>query len=235
MTIKRRAERARERRHDFDSAEIGRKLWRIGRPMSLSFGLDTSSYLALTLLAGLLGAQAVAAHQASMSLLNLVFMMIIGIGVATTVRVGNAVGREDAANLQRAAWTGVALAVFSMIVMAVLLVVLRHEFAGLFTEDEETNAIIAACFLVAAAYIAFEGCQMVLKMALRGVGDIWVPFGIALCAFWLAGIPCSAYFALVLDWGAPGIYGGIGIAMVISAVGNLLRFHAVARRNIIRL
>jgi len=235
VTISRRAERARERRHAVNSAEIGRKLWRIGRPMSLSFALDSSSYLALTLLAGLLGAQAVAAHQAGMSLLNLVFMMTIGIGVATAVRVGNAVGRQDPGNLRRAAWTGVALATVSMIVMALLLVVLRREFAALFTGDAETNAITSACLLVAAAYLVFEGCQMVLKMALRGIGDIWVPFGIALCAFWLAGIPCSLTFALVLDWGAPGIYGGIGVAMVISAMGNLLRFRAVSRRSIARL
>ena len=216
-------------------AEIGRKLNRVGKPMALSLGLETSCYLALTLIAGLLGAQAVAAFQAGMSLLNIVFMLTIGLGVATSVRVANAVGRGDPANLRRAAWVGAFLSIVAMVVASLVLIIWPAELAGLFTRDAATNAVIRVSLLVAAFYLVLEGWQMVLKMALRGLGDIWVPFAIALGAFWLAGVPAAAVFAMLLGWGTPGIFGGIGIAMLLSAFGNTLRFRAVSRRRIARL
>jgi MATE family multidrug resistance protein len=203
--------------------------------MALSLGLETSCYLALTLIAGFLGAQAVAAFQAGMSLLNIVFMLTIGLGVATSVRVANAVGRGDPANLRRAAWVGAFLSIVAMVAASLVLIIWPAELAGLFTRDAATNAVIRVSLLVAAFYLVLEGWQMVRKMALRGLGDIWVPFAIALGAFWLAGVPAAAVFAMLLGWGTPGIFGGIGIAMLLSAFGNTLRFRAVSRRRIARL
>ena len=79
-----------------------RQLIVIGAPISLSFLLEYGLFGAAALLMGLIGTTALAAHQIALQITAILFMVPFGIGMAATVRVGHAVGRNDATARQDA-------------------------------------------------------------------------------------------------------------------------------------
>jgi MATE family multidrug resistance protein len=89
---------------------FGSRLRRIGIPIGLAQGVESAAFSAMVFLGGAISTQALAAHQATLSLLSLIYMSAVGIGGATAIRVGNAVGRGSAADLRLAGWSGIALA-----------------------------------------------------------------------------------------------------------------------------
>jgi MATE family multidrug resistance protein len=67
----------------------------LGLPMGVSIFMEGSLFVATALLIGRIGAVDVAAHQIALNVASVCFMLPLGIAMATTVRVGYAVGAED--------------------------------------------------------------------------------------------------------------------------------------------
>ncbi len=86
-------------------------LLRLGLPMAGSVLMEVSMFSVAGLMIGGLGEDAVASHQVALNLASVSFMVPPGVALATTVRVGNAVGRGDAAGMRRASLAGIGLAV----------------------------------------------------------------------------------------------------------------------------
>ena len=79
-----------------------RQLIAIGGPISIAFMMEYGLFSSAALLTGLIGTTALAAHQIALQVTAVLFMVPLGIGMAATVRVGHAVGRNDAAGVRRA-------------------------------------------------------------------------------------------------------------------------------------
>ena len=70
-------------------------LLRLGIPMGVSLFMEASLFVAVALAIGTLGTDVVASHQIAINVASVTFMVPLGIAMATTVRVGHAVGRRD--------------------------------------------------------------------------------------------------------------------------------------------
>ena len=81
----------------------------------------------------------------------------------------------------------------------------------------------------------FDGLQTVTLGALRGVGDVRLPFVIAVIAYWVIGLPLSLFLGFVLHLGAVGFWWGVTLGLVVAAVLLTLRFGVVVRRPIARV
>ena len=100
------------RRHYRDIAPFGTFEWpqwhaivallRVGVPMGVAVLMEAGLFVAAALLIGSLGANSVAGHQIAINVASVAFMVPLGVAMATTVRVGNAVGRGDADAVRRA-------------------------------------------------------------------------------------------------------------------------------------
>ncbi len=216
------------------AAEIGRRLRRLGYPMALAHGLETTAFAALTMMAGYLGTTAVAGYQVAMNILTVLFMAALGIGTATGIRVGNAVGRQDPPGLRRAGWTGLGLVIVLMALLGLWLGSYPGWFAAIYSQDRAVLAVAATTLIVAALMLVFDGSQAALVQALRGAGDVWVPMQIQLLWTWGIAVPCGAYLAFRLGWGAPGLMGGVCVGAIVAAFCNALRFHIISKRPVVR-
>jgi MATE family multidrug resistance protein len=215
--------------------QVSKKLRRIGYPLGLAQGLESAAFAALTLLAGYLGANSIAGFQITMNIIAFCFMGAIGIGTATAVRVGHAVGRQDRRDVAMAGWSGLLTVLIYMIILTILMLLAPLTLAGIFTSDAAVLAIAGPTLIVAAITLIPDGAQGVLMGALRGTGDVWVPSGMHLFSFAVVMVPTAALFALVLDFGTPGLMlgtlGGVLTATVLLAG----RFHIISQRDIKRL
>lgn len=215
--------------------QIGRKLRRLGYPLGLAQGLESSAFSALALFAGYLGAEALAGYQVAMSVAAFLFMSAVGIGTATAVSVAGAVGRRDSRSVPLAGWSGLVAIVLVMLCFAVILVSLPEAVARLFSDEPGVLAVAAAGLVVVGIMAVPDGAQGVLMGALRGAGDVWVPTALHLCSFMFVMVPAAWLFALALGFGVPGLFAGAACGVTCATALLGARFAVISRREIRRL
>ena len=71
------------------------RIVRLGAPIGFQVQLEILAFSAIALLMGLFGTVQMAAHQVAINLASLTFMVPLGVGSATAVRVGQAIGAGD--------------------------------------------------------------------------------------------------------------------------------------------
>ena len=213
----------------------GKTLRRLGYPMGLATGVEALAYALMTILAGLLGKESLAAFQTANSLVSLVFMVAIGIGAGTAVRVAQAVGRGDRRAAIYAAWTGTGLGTGALALAALVFFLAPATLAHLYVEETEIVALAEPVFYAAGAVLAFHGAQTVLMGALRGVGDVWYPTGVQFIGGWILMLPVGAVLAFALDRGASGLMVGLLCSVVFATAVLARRFRKVSQGQFARL
>ncbi|MGH7066375.1 MAG: MATE family efflux transporter, partial [Acetobacteraceae bacterium] len=185
------------------------ELLRLGLPMSGTVLMEVSMFSFAGLMIGGLGDDAVASHQIALNLASVSFMVPLGVALATTVRVGNAVGRGDWAATRRAGIAGIALAVLAQACSAALMFGVPHFLAAIYTGDPAVLGGAVALLHLAAIFQIFDGLQVSANGALRGLKDTRAPLLATAIAYWGIGIPLGWWLGLHGRWGAPGVWMGL--------------------------
>jgi MATE family multidrug resistance protein len=204
-----------------------RRFLRVGAPIGTQQWLEFGVFGAAGLLMGLLGTIAVASHQVALQLAALTFMIPVGVAQATSVVVGQAVGREDPAGARRAVGAGIATVTGFMSFTAVMFLSVPGPLARIFSNDPTVVAAAALLLPIAGVFQVFDGLQVAAAGALRGIGDTRVPMIMNLVGFWMIGLPFCAILGFGLGFGPRGVWWGLAIG--IGVVGILL-MHRIRRR-----
>ncbi len=207
-----------------DRAQL-QELARLGLPIAVTNISEVGIFLASTLLMGLIGAAALAAHAIALQCSALVYMVPYGIAQAATVRVGREAGAGNRDATARAGWTALLLGVGFSILPAAAFWFFGGAIVDIFldlTRPENRTAIdLAVSFLaIAAAFQMAEAGQATALGALRGLKDTRGPMLIALAGFWGVGFISSAVFGIYLGFGGHAIW--ISLAAALTVVGVLL-------------
>lgn len=217
-------------RFDWPRVSILHDLLRVGLPMGVSVFLEGSLFVATALIIGRIGAVPVAAHQIAINLASVTFMVPLGIAMATTVRVGHAVGAGDSSAVRWAAGAGYTLVLATQSVAALTMLLCSRWLADLYTTDPAVAALAATLVLYAAAFQFPDGIQALSAGALRGLKDTRVPMAITLLAYWGLGMPLAAGLALGVGQGAQGMWAGLILGLTAAACLLTWRFVRLARR-----
>jgi MATE family multidrug resistance protein len=211
------------------------RLLRVGAPVGGQQWLEFGVFGAAGLLMGWLGAIPLASHQVALQFAALTFMVPVGVAQATSVLVGQAVGRGDPSGARRATGAGLLTGVGFMAVTAVMFLTLPEQLARAFSDDAPVIAAAALLLPIAGVFQVFDGIQVVAAGALRGVGDTRVPMILNLVGFWLVGLPVSAALGLGLGLGPQGIWWGLAIGIGVVALLLADRIHRRFGRDLTRL
>ena len=209
------------------------KVIRLGMPVGLQVLAEIGVFSFVSVIAGRLGKVPVSAHQIAIGLSSFTFMGALGIGGATAVRVGHAVG--EGRSTRASGLIGIGIGAVFMLACAAVFLLARRVLVGVFTEDVATAELAASLLEVAAAFQLFDGVQAVAAGALRGAGDMRFSFAINVAAHWLVGLPLSLYLGFVLGWGARGLWWGLMAGLAVVAIALLLRFVSLSKRSIARV
>jgi MATE family multidrug resistance protein len=201
------------------------RVWRLvylGLPAATQFGLEVGVFAVATALIGRLGAVALASHQVALNTASFTYMVPLGISAAAAVRVGQALGRQDAQAASRAGWTAMLLGTGFMGCMAVAFLVVPRAIVRIYTADPALIPPASALLFVAAFFQLFDGMQTVATGALRGAGDTRTPMLCHFFFYWAVGLPLGAYLCFRLGWGAPGMWAGLCVALIL--IGSALLY-----------
>jgi MATE family multidrug resistance protein len=202
------------------------RIVRLGAPAATQIALEVGVFSASTLAAGRLGAVAVSGHQIALIMASLTFMVPLGVAQATSVRVGNAIGRRDAEAANVSGWSGVALSASFMSCSAVVLWTLPLPIVHIFSYDPEIAKVGVSLLAIAAVFQFFDGVQVTAIGALRGSGNTRIAMITDFVGWWLIGLPLGTWLCFGRGWGVRGLWFGLSGGLI--SIGCVL---AVAWRR----
>lgn len=209
---------------------IVRRLLALGFPVALQICAEYGVFAVATALIAKLDAIALAAHQIVLNVASVSFMVPLGVSSAGAVRVGQAVGRQDAEGAVTSGWTALLLGATFMAFAGVAMLTFPEWVLRVFTSDESVFALGIPLLFVAAAFQLFDGIQVTAGGVLRGVGDTKTPMVCNIAGHWGFGLPIGYYLCFVLGWQALGVWVGLSLGLVAVALLLLLTWRRSSKR-----
>ncbi len=206
-------------------------LFSFGWPIGLAIAVEASVFSIIALLLAPLGAVAVASHTIALNLSAMFFMLPLGIGLATTSRVGYLRGQgrlEDAFYSSKAA-IGLGLAIATA--TCLLTFIFRAPFAALYGADAQVTALAAGLMIFAAIYQLPDSVQVIGAGALRGFEDSRGPLVVSLLAYWVVCLPGGIWLGREGPAiGAAGFWIFLIIGLSLASAGMLWRLGQIRQR-----
>ncbi len=195
---------------------------RLGVPMGLVQAVETALFSGVTVLMGVLGATALAAHNVAASAASIAYMIPSALAQATAMRVARAMG-EGA--LRRARGIGVLAMTVGMAYMGAVAVVMwaaPRTIAALYLDradpaNADTLALAVLLLGIAAVFQVVDGIQVIAGGALRGLKDTTLPLLVGLVCFWAIGLGGGWLLAFRLRLGGPGLWWGVALGLAVAA------------------
>jgi MATE family multidrug resistance protein len=210
-----------------------KKILKIGIPGGLQYFFEVGAFVGSAIIIGWLGTNELAAHQIAINLASISFMVALGISAAATIRVGNAVGRDDRTGAKNAGITAFILSAAVMGTFGIIFITLRWFLPTLYIDSHQVIDIAASLLIIAALFQLSDGTQAVGIGLLRGLADAKIPMFITFIAYWIVGLPGGYLLGFTLGYGVMGIWFALFVALTVSAILLSIRFIIKSQQKVV--
>jgi MATE family multidrug resistance protein len=230
-----------------DAANLWRE-FKIGLQMGAMYAADLFGMALFALMQVRLGEVDGATTQIVVMLTSIAYMPGVGLALAGTTLVGQAIGAGDRDWARRLGNRVIVVTTGYMGAVGVLLAALGPWVMPLFVDegDPQAAAVVklgAVLLWIAAGYQLFDGLQLGSGLALRGAGDVRVPALIFLGLAWgvfvplahmLTFAPGQGWFDVLPQFGYGAVGGWVALLtyVVLLAVAMHLRWHSASWQRI---
>jgi MATE family multidrug resistance protein len=202
---------------------------RYGLPVGGHLFAEVGIFGLATVLAAHMGKLPAAAHSVALNLASFTFSGAVGIGAATAVRVGHAIGAGDRSLARRRGLLGLRIGLAVMSVFAATFLIAPGALAGLFSDRAQVIAATIPLLQIAALFQLSDGAQAIAAGALRGIGDTRATFVGNVLGHYGVGLVISLSLAFGAGLGAPGLWWGLSAGLTATAAYLVQRFLAGTR------
>jgi MATE family multidrug resistance protein len=209
----------------------GAEMRRIGAAGGAAYCFETFAFATMAQAAGLLGTSALAAYTILHNVEAIVFMMALGISVATAVRVGQSAGGRDIPESRAAGVAGVSAAMALIGLVGLGLYAIAPSVIAFFSNDPALIARAAPLIAILAVSMIFDAAQVVLGQSTRALGDSWGTTLIFFVAFWCVMVPVGLALAFWTDLAESGLFLATGLGCLTATVLLGLRLRTLLARR----
>ncbi len=191
-------------------------------------------------IATLVSIDAATVYGLTIQFIGAVFMIYLGLGTATSVRVAESFGRKDARGIADASRLGIVATLITGGVLSIVLYLVRQPLAeiGLDASDAQSAAahlvpLLAATIALGAVVSIYDGLQAVAAMALRAREIVWAPTLVHIGSFVGIMLPLAWHAAMPGGWnmGVWGVMLGIAVALGVAGIGQVVLLEWTLRRR----
>ncbi|WP_435153564.1 MATE family efflux transporter [Haladaptatus sp. DFWS20] len=202
-------------------AESVRKIIEIGAPTSVEQSTRALGITALTALVALAGTDAVAAFGIGNRLTSLVFLPALGLAQGTETVVGQNLGAEKTARAKRAVHLATGIIVAVLAVVGIVAYVFAEPITNVFISGEGAEAVVE----IGGDYLRIVGPTFfgigifrIISGGFRGSGSTRVAMVLSILSLWVFRLPPAYALVEWYDMGSTGIWYGIALSNVLTAV-----------------
>eukprot|EP00123_Amoebidium_parasiticum_P011426 comp20707_c0_seq1/m.27002 comp20707_c0_seq1/g.27002 ORF comp20707_c0_seq1/g.27002 comp20707_c0_seq1/m.27002 type:complete len:522 (-) comp20707_c0_seq1:512-2077(-) len=168
-----------------------------------------------TLFAGYFGTEYLSAQSVIIQIICVSGMAPMGVGVASSIRVGNYLGKGNAKDGKKAAVSALMIALIMTTVTSALAIGFRYQIPRIYTQFDDVVHVAADVILVVGGFLIFDGTQATASGILRGCGRQSVGAILNAVCYYGIGLPLGYYFGFKLDHKTRGLWEGMFIALII--------------------
>lgn len=188
------------------------------------FLIGTSSWIFLMRIMSEFGSEVLAGYTIAIRVIMFTLMPSWGMSNAAATLVGQNLGAKQPDRAEQSVWkTGKYNALF-MGTVSLGYLIFANTIISWFNTTPEVVKSGALCLQIIALGYVFYAYGMVMTQAFNGAGDTRTPTKINLISFWLFQLPLAYVSALVLGWGATGVFVAITLAEILIAVLAMIWF-----------
>lgn len=145
--------------------------WKLAISGALSISAEAWSFEITTILAGLLGTVALDAHIITLTIATFIYLSFpFAVGIAASIRVGQLIGDQKAADAKRSAHTSYFLSCITQAVLIVILWPCRDILGSLFSSDEDVAHLVSQLIPISCIFMIGDATQATTGGVLRGLG-----------------------------------------------------------------
>ena len=205
----------------------------LGVPIAITITAEAGLFSAVSILMGTRGTNITAAHQIAINFSSTMFMVPLALSGATTVMVGQLIGKGKYREARVSGAAGILLCAGFMTLSAVFLLIFRDAVVGVYTSDPAVTGIAISLLLMAAIFQIADGVQIGAAGALRGYKDTAMPMAINIVAFWVLAFPL-AYLAAITYKAPPNyIWAGFVVGLAVAAFLLTWRYRRISAARIL--
>ena len=183
-----------------------RRLNALGWPIGLQQGLEAATFCFTAIMVGWLGSMELAAHQIAITISTVSYTTFLGIGAAVAIRTGFFKGANDWLRVRKITVAGLHIGLMTASVVCVILWVIHKDVSRLFTDSVEVMDIVVRLLPILILYQFFDGVQIILANALRGLADVKSIMWISFVTNFLIAIPVGYVLGFHCGMGITGIW-----------------------------
>ena len=179
-----------------------------GAPVVINEAIWSIGTSVLSMIIGHISTEFVSANSIANIIWQCVWVVVSGMGNATSVVIGNAIGRGEKRELVlNKAKTIVLLSLIMGIISAVILIIIRGPVINFYEVSEATKALAYDLIVSYAIIIVFQSMSVQYVVGIfRGGGDTKTAMLVDVVFLWTVAIPLGALTGLVLHWAPPLVY-----------------------------
>jgi len=188
------------------------------------FLIGTSSWIFLMRIMSEFGSEVLAGYTIAIRVIMFTLMPSWGMSNAAATLVGQNLGAKQPDRAEQSVWKTGKYNAWFMGTVSLGYLIFANSIVSWFNTTPEVVKSGALCLQVIALGYIFYAYGMVMTQAFNGAGDTRTPTKINLISFWLFQLPLAYISALVLGWGATGVFIAITLAEVLLAVLAMVWF-----------
>ncbi|CAE7213050.1 unnamed protein product [Rhizoctonia solani] len=197
--------------------ELG-KLFKLGLWGTGQIASEWWCWEIVALAASQLGRIPLAAQSVLLTSANVLFMAPFSVSLATSIRVGNALGSGQARKAKLAAETAIGMSVVIAILIGTTYMAFRKNWGYMFNDDQEVVALVAHVLPFLALSQLFDCGTNIMDGVLRARGKFAFGAILNMVSYYAFGIPVGISLAFWAKFGLAGLWMGLAAAMCCSSV-----------------
>ncbi|KAI9510175.1 MATE efflux family protein [Russula earlei] len=179
------------------------------------------SWELIGLAASLLGPTALAAQSVLLVSASTTYQAPFALSVATSVRIGNLLGEQNAYRAGVVANVSMILALGIAGFTSSMFLIFRNKWGYLFNNDPNVVRIVASILPLAALFQVFDGLSGVTAGILRARGKQFTGALLNLSAYYMLGIPVGLWLAFRRNMGLHGLWYGLTLSLIYCATAGV--------------
>ena len=175
-------------------------------PAAIMYSADWIGFEILTFMASFLGQVPLAANVCLFNFITIIFMLQIGLAMATTTLVGNSVGAENHRNVTKYSVTSIVIGACLMMITTTLVLVFRADIPGLYTDETKVKDLFYKLLGIYVIFSIPDSVQMILHGIIKGLGkQKWASVA-CLIILYPINISFAYFLAFYLQIGVMGLW-----------------------------
>ena len=206
-----------------------KKFLRLALPSSWQYTSEVAAFSLLAILAGWYGSIHLASHQIAITIAAFTYVIFVGFGSASSIKISEAFGRNDYQEIRRLGINSLQISVVMAFITCILLIIFRAYVVQLFNTAPEVIELSSSLLILAALFQFSDSLQALGLAMLRGLQDVRMPTLYTTISYWFVGIPAGYILAEHYALKTHGIWIGFIICLTCTAGLLLYRFRKLMR------